>query len=135
MRAVFPSHYNNEEMRHENKIKNKNHKMIYLEWWWYSWTDNDDEGKFYNLIYAMMIADCDVCNTEYDLNIINVISPLILSPFSSYDENHHQHHHHIYIIIIIIFFISSSILILASSSNHHHHRHNHHHHHHNYYHN
>ncbi len=26
MRAVTPSYNNNEEMRHENKIKNKNHK-------------------------------------------------------------------------------------------------------------
>ena len=38
MRAVSPSYNNNEEMRHENKIKNKNLKNDL------SYDDDDDDG-------------------------------------------------------------------------------------------
>jgi hypothetical protein len=55
MRAVTPHCNNNEEMRHENKIKNKNHKndisrrvmmMVIID------DNNSNDGKFYNVIYV-----------------------------------------------------------------------------------
>ena len=51
MRAVSPSYNNNEEMRHENKIKIKNHKNdIYIQN-----GDDDDHTHKQMMMMVMMV--------------------------------------------------------------------------------
>ena len=64
MRAVTPNYNNNEEMRHENKIKSQN--------------DISRMMMMMMVMFVMMMVNstmafmiyCDVCNDEYDINII-----------------------------------------------------------------
>ena len=54
MRAVFPLYNNNEEIRYENKIKNKNHKndifRIIINDDYDNYDSCYDDGKFYYVI-------------------------------------------------------------------------------------